>query len=190
MELFTARYPGLTWHDARAIARRRDEMRRNAGETFIGYKLGWTSAAMREALGIDRPNWGTLWASQFTGEDGSAVMVSNHGGLLPFDGAMTAVDVFMHTDPPRLARSIVDLWAGKLPFVNVAFARLGQVIGTSENFTALLDEGHFNLVETVADRIARLLLDEFGATYARVSVAKRGVMKDAGLVGVSVERRR
>ena len=55
---------------------------------------------------------------------------------------------------------------------------------------ALLGEGHFNLVETIADRIARLLLDEFGAAFARVSVAKLGVMKNAGLVGVTVERRR
>lgn len=31
---------------------------------MIGYKLGWTSAAMRDALAIDRPNWGTLWSSQ------------------------------------------------------------------------------------------------------------------------------
>ncbi len=77
--------------------------------------------------------------------DGPAVMVSNRGALLPFDGAMTAVDVFLHTDPPRLARSIVDLWAGKLPFVNVFFARVGQVIGTPENFTALLDEGELVL---------------------------------------------
>lgn len=73
--------------------------------------------------------------------DGAAVLVANHGGLLPFDGAMAAVDIFLHTDPPRLARAIVDLWAGTLPFVNVFFARVGQVIGTRENFTALLDEG-------------------------------------------------
>jgi dihydroneopterin aldolase len=59
-----------------------------------------------------------------------------------------------------------------------------------ERVRALLAEGHFNLVETVADRIARLLLDEFGAAFARVSVAKLGVMQGAGLVGVSVERRR
>jgi 1-acyl-sn-glycerol-3-phosphate acyltransferase len=73
--------------------------------------------------------------------DGAAVLVANHGGLLPFDGAMAAVDIFLHTDPPRLARAIVDRWAGTLPFVNVFFARVGQVIGTHENFTALLDEG-------------------------------------------------
>jgi len=73
--------------------------------------------------------------------DGPAVLVANHGGLLPFDGAMAVVDIFLHTDPPRLARAIVDLWAGTLPFVNVFFARVGQVIGTRENFITLLDEG-------------------------------------------------
>jgi 2-keto-4-pentenoate hydratase len=42
----------------------RDELRVDDGDVRIGYKLGWTSAAMRAALGIDRPNWGTLWRSQ------------------------------------------------------------------------------------------------------------------------------
>lgn len=60
----TARFPGLDWIGARRIAVERDQMRRADGDTQIGYKLGWTSAAMREALGIDRPNWGTLWRSQ------------------------------------------------------------------------------------------------------------------------------
>jgi len=59
-----------------------------------------------------------------------------------------------------------------------------------ERVRALLGEGHFNLVETVAERIAQLLIGEFGASSARVSVAKLGVMKNAGLVGVTVERRR
>ena len=59
--LFIERHPDLTWADARAIARARDELRRADGEAHIGYKLGWTSTAMRDALGIDQPNWGTLW---------------------------------------------------------------------------------------------------------------------------------
>jgi len=41
-----------------------DQLRRDLGETQIGWKLGWTSEAMRTALGIDRPNWGTLWDEQ------------------------------------------------------------------------------------------------------------------------------
>ena len=48
----------------------------------------------------------------------------------------------------------------------------------------------FNLVEALAERIARIVLDEFGASYAKVSVAKLGVLRHAGLVGVQIERRR
>lgn len=62
--LVTRRHPAMTWADARRIALARDRLRVADGDTPIGYKLGWTSAAMREALGIERPNWGTLWASQ------------------------------------------------------------------------------------------------------------------------------
>ena len=64
VDLPTQRFPHLDWSDARHIARRRDALRRTDGDEQIGYKLGWTSAAMRAALGIDRPNWGTLWRSQ------------------------------------------------------------------------------------------------------------------------------
>ncbi len=63
-ELPSARITGLTWADSRAIARKRDALRLADGDTMIGYKLGWTSKAMREALNIARPNWGTLWQSQ------------------------------------------------------------------------------------------------------------------------------
>lgn len=61
VELLTDRFPDLTWPEARAVARARDRLRVEAGEHQLGYKLGWTSLAMREALGIERPNWGTLW---------------------------------------------------------------------------------------------------------------------------------
>jgi 2-keto-4-pentenoate hydratase len=64
IECFTDRFADFTWHDARNIARARDGLRVEAGEVQIGFKLGWTSAAMREALGIQQPNWGTLWQSQ------------------------------------------------------------------------------------------------------------------------------
>jgi 1-acyl-sn-glycerol-3-phosphate acyltransferase len=74
------------------------------------------------------------------------VLAANHGGLLPFDGAMAVLDLVLHGDPPRLARAIVDRWAGSLPWVNVFFARVGQVTGTHENFERLLDDGEVVLV--------------------------------------------
>ena len=49
---------------------------------------------------------------------------------------------------------------------------------------------HVNLVETLADRVAAMGLDEFGAAWVKVSIAKLGILKDVGLVGVTVERSR
>jgi 1-acyl-sn-glycerol-3-phosphate acyltransferase len=77
---------------------------------------------------------------------GPTILAANHGGLFPFDAAMTIVDVALHSDPPRLARSVVDRWAGGLPFVNVLFARLGQVVGTGENCAELLERNQLLLV--------------------------------------------
>lgn len=79
-------------------------------------------------------------------EQGPAILASNHGGLLPFDGAMLIVDMLLHTDPPRLARSVVDRWAGNLPWVSIFYARVGQVIGTRENVADLLADGQLVLV--------------------------------------------
>jgi 2-oxo-3-hexenedioate decarboxylase len=45
-------------------------LRTAAGERVVGAKLGFTSAAMREQMGVDSPNWGWLTdAMVLTGED-------------------------------------------------------------------------------------------------------------------------
>jgi dihydroneopterin aldolase len=53
----------------------------------------------------------------------------------------------------------------------------------------LVASTHFNLVETLVERIARIVLDEFGAASVKVSAAKLGILKNTGLVGVQIERR-
>ena len=55
---------------------------------------------------------------------------------------------------------------------------------------ALAAAEHYRLVETLAERIARLLIDEFGAPWVKVSVAKIGILPNAKFVGVTIERRR
>lgn len=54
----------------------------------------------------------------------------------------------------------------------------------------LLSKDRFNLVEALADRVARLVLEEFGAASVKLSVSKLGILRNAGLVGVTVERTR
>ena len=60
--------PDLTTTEAWGIAAARDDLRVQRGESLTGYKLGWTSEAMRRALGISEPNFGTLWAYMHVGD--------------------------------------------------------------------------------------------------------------------------
>jgi len=55
---------------------------------------------------------------------------------------------------------------------------------------SLAGSGHFRLVETFADRVAALLIKDFGAPWVKVSAAKLGILANARLVGVSIERRK
>jgi dihydroneopterin aldolase len=52
----------------------------------------------------------------------------------------------------------------------------------------LIDAGHVNLVETLAERIATLCLDDRRVRVARVRVEKLDVFPDATSVGVEIER--
>ena len=47
---------------------------------------------------------------------------------------------------------------------------------------------HFNLLETLAEYVARRLIDGFGARWVRVSIAKLGMVRDVRRVGVTIER--
>lgn len=53
---------------------------------------------------------------------------------------------------------------------------------------ALADDGHVNLVETLAERIATLCLRDPRVQTARVRVEKLDVLPDAAAVGVEIDR--
>lgn len=121
--------------------------------------------------------------------DGPAVLAANHGGLLPFDGAMTVVDAILHTDPPRLPRAVVDRWAGTLPWVNVFYARVGQVVGTRENVRDLLEDGQLVLVfpegmDGVRKRVTqRYRLQRFRVGFVEAALRARAPIVPMVVVG-------
>ncbi|QDX81796.1 dienelactone hydrolase [Denitratisoma sp. DHT3] len=53
-----------------------------------------------------------------------------------------------------------------------------------------LAERHFNLLETLGEYVIGLMLDEFGAPWVKISIAKIGIMKGVRRVGVQIERAR
>ena len=55
---------------------------------------------------------------------------------------------------------------------------------------AFVADSQFKLVETLAHRIALLILEEFGLSWVRVSVNKPGAIRHSRDVGVIIERTR
>jgi dihydroneopterin aldolase len=86
----------------------------------------------------------------------------------------------------------IDLEIG-LP-ANGAVFKSGKVADTIDygvvvdHVRALLAKERFGLVESLAERIAESILEEFDSPRIRVSIAKLGVLRDAQRVGVSIER--
>lgn len=118
--------------------------------------------------------------------EGRVILAGNHGGLLPFDAAMGIVDLLMNTDPPRLARTIIDRWAGQLPWVNVFYARVGQVIGTRENFADLLDEGQVVMVFPEGmDGARKTVTQRYRLQHFRVGFIEQALRARAPIVPVA-----
>lgn len=55
---------------------------------------------------------------------------------------------------------------------------------------AFVEASEFKLVETLAHRLAMLVLEEFGIAWIRLSINKPGAIRGSRDVGVSIERSR
>jgi dihydroneopterin aldolase len=60
----------------------------------------------------------------------------------------------------------------------------------SKRLIAFVSESQFQLVETLTERIAQLIVTEFGVSWVKVRLNKRGALRGARDVGIEIERRR
>lgn len=86
-----------------------------------------------------------------------------------------AIDLEMSADIRRAAAS--DSVADTLNYKSVA-----------KRVQAFVAASSFQLVETLAEKIAAVVLDEFSVDWVRVSVNKPGAIRGARDVGVRIER--
>jgi dihydroneopterin aldolase len=59
----------------------------------------------------------------------------------------------------------------------------------SKRLLAFIGESQFQLVETLTEQIARLIVTEFGVSWVKVRLNKRGAIRGARDVGIEIERR-
>jgi 1-acyl-sn-glycerol-3-phosphate acyltransferase len=114
----------------------------DAGHGFDVF--GLDPRAVRRAAALCRPIHHHYFRARATGAEhiprrGPAILVANHAGTLPVDGAVLWMDVLERTG--RILRPIADLFVAGFPLVNTVFARLGVVSGTRANVRRLLDAG-------------------------------------------------
>ena len=60
----------------------------------------------------------------------------------------------------------------------------------SKRVLAFIEASEFKLVETLAQRLAMLILEEFPIEWLRLSINKPGAIRNSRDVGVSIERSR
>lgn len=54
---------------------------------------------------------------------------------------------------------------------------------------SFVESSSFNLVETLAESVARLIVTEFAVPYCKVTLNKAGAVRGASGVGIMIERR-
>lgn len=59
----------------------------------------------------------------------------------------------------------------------------------ANRITELVGAAEFKLVETLAENVARIAVQEFGAEWVKISLAKPGAIPAARDVGIVIERR-
>lgn len=58
----------------------------------------------------------------------------------------------------------------------------------AQHIQSVLSDGHFSLLETLAEHIAQIILKDFNAPWVKVSIAKLQAIRDCKQVGISLER--
>ena len=121
--------------------------------------------------------------------EGRVLLIANHSGQLPLDGAVIGSAMFLDGEPPRMIRAMVEKWAHSLPFVSTFFSRVGQVVGVPENARRLLEMGEVLLVFPEGTRgiskpfARRYQLEEFGLGFLRLAIETNTPIVPVAVIG-------
>ena len=135
----------------------------------------------------------TYWRVSLTGvenvpEEGRALLVSNHSGQLPFDGAMLGTGILLEHPNQRLMRTLYATWFPTLPFVSDLLVKMGQALATEDNGTRLLENNELVAVFPEGYKgVGKLYKDRYKlARFGRGGFVKMALRSKAPIIPVSV----
>jgi 1-acyl-sn-glycerol-3-phosphate acyltransferase len=151
----------------------------------------------REYLDAVLPFFGFLyknyWRVQTSGienipEAGRALLVVNHSGQLPWDGAMVATAVLREHPAQRLVRTLFADWFPTLPFLSQMFVKCGQALATEDNGRRLLGQDELVAVYPEGYKgVGKLYKERYKlARFGRGGFIKMALITRAPLIPVCI----
>ena len=160
-----------------------------AGVDPFGLDPQWARYALASAAFLHRKYFRTEVHGIGHVPKGRVLLIANHSGQVPIDGALIGAAMFMDAEPPRFTRAMVEVWSQTLPFVSMLFSRVGQVVGVPENARRLLEQGEALLVFPEGARgisktfDKRYQLTDFGLGFMRLAMETKTPIVPVAVIG-------
>lgn len=121
-------------------------------------------------------------------EQGRTMLVCNHSGQLPFDGAMVGTGILQTHPSARFMRALYANWFPTLPFVSDVLTKAGQVLANDENAERLLRQDHLVAVFPEGYKgVGKLYRDRYHlARFGRGGFVRVALKTRAPLIPVAV----
>jgi 1-acyl-sn-glycerol-3-phosphate acyltransferase len=135
----------------------------------------------------------TYWRVETSGlenvpDEGRALLVCNHSGQLPWDGAMVGTGIYNEHPNQRIVRNLYADWFPTLPFVSAFLTRMGQVLANEENGIRLLEQEQ--LVSVFPEGIkgvGKLYRERYQlARFGRGGFVRMALQTEAPMIPVSI----
>jgi len=151
----------------------------------------------QEALDMVKPffdfMYSKYWRVETSGlenipDEGRALLVSNHSGQLPWDGAMVGLAVYNEHPAQRLVRTLFADWFPTLPFFSTLFVKVGQALANEENGIRLLEQDQLVAVYPEGYKgVGKLFKDRYRlARFGRGGFVRMALQTQAPVIPVSV----
>jgi 1-acyl-sn-glycerol-3-phosphate acyltransferase len=155
----------------------------------FGFDPQWTESF----LSVFKVLYRDYWRVETTGIEhvpaaGRALLVSNHGGVLPWDGTMIKTAVFVEHPLPRHVRALVASLFMGMPVLSWFLRRTGQTLGHPDDTRRLLERDELVLVFPEGVKgTGKLFKDRYRLRrFGRGGFAATAIRAGAPIIPVSV----
>jgi 1-acyl-sn-glycerol-3-phosphate acyltransferase len=121
--------------------------------------------------------------------NGRVLIIPNHSGQLPFDGALVGYALITNPHGPRTPKAMMERFFPTVPFIGNALNRMGAVLGDPENCRIMLENEQAIIVfpEGVggANKVfsKRYQLQKFGKGFVHLAMQYKTPIIPVGIVG-------